>query len=65
MPLGEVGGVEYDPNDDMAKMMLPLRALLGITSSTAPLDDEQLQKLTMSTYVAIADVTPWLVRRSR
>jgi pimeloyl-ACP methyl ester carboxylesterase len=54
--LGKVGGVEYDPNDDMAKMIATGSEHFSASlPQPAPLDDEQLQKLTMPTYVAIAD----------
>ena len=54
--LGKVGGVEYDPNDDMAKMIAAGSEHFSASlPQPAPLDDEQLQELTMPTYVAIAD----------
>jgi pimeloyl-ACP methyl ester carboxylesterase len=46
--LGKVGGVEYDPNDNSEHFSASL-------PQPAPLDDDQLQELTMPTYVAIAD----------
>ena len=54
--LGKVGGVEYDPNDDMAKMIAAgSKHFSASLPQPAPLDDDQLQELTMPTYVAIAD----------
>lgn len=54
--LGKVGGVEYDPNDDMAKMIAAGSEHFSASlPQPAPLDDDQLQELTMPTYVAIAD----------
>jgi pimeloyl-ACP methyl ester carboxylesterase len=54
--LGRVGGVEYDPNDDMAKMIAAGSEHFSASlPQPAPLDDDQLQELTMPTYVAIAD----------
>jgi pimeloyl-ACP methyl ester carboxylesterase len=54
--LGKVGGVEYDPNDEMAKMIAAGSEHFSASlPQPAPLDDDQLQELTMPTYVAIAD----------
>ena len=54
--LGKVGGVEYDPNDDMAKMIAAGSEHFSATlPQPARLDDDELQELTMPTYVAIAD----------
>jgi pimeloyl-ACP methyl ester carboxylesterase len=54
--LGKVGGVEYDPNDDMAKMIAAGSEHFSASlPQPSPLDDDQLQELTMPTYVAIAD----------
>jgi pimeloyl-ACP methyl ester carboxylesterase len=54
--LGKVGGVEYDPNDDMAKMIAAgSKHFSASLPQPAPLNDDELQRLIMSTYVAIAD----------
>jgi pimeloyl-ACP methyl ester carboxylesterase len=54
--LGKVGGVEYDPKDDMAKMIAAgSKHFSASLPQPAPLDDDQLRELTMPTYVAIAD----------
>ena len=54
--LGRVGGVEYDPNDDMAKMIAAgSKHFAASLPQPAPLNDEELQRLIMPTYVAIAD----------
>jgi pimeloyl-ACP methyl ester carboxylesterase len=54
--LGKVGGVEYDPNDEMAKMIAAGSEHFSASlPQPTPLDDDQLQELTMPTYVAIAD----------
>ena len=54
--LGRVGGVEYDPNDDIAKLIAAgSKHFAASLPQPAPLNDEELQRLIMPTYVAIAD----------
>jgi pimeloyl-ACP methyl ester carboxylesterase len=54
--LGKVGGVEYDPNDHMAKMIAAgSKHFSASLPQPALLNDVELQGLIMPTYVAIAD----------
>jgi pimeloyl-ACP methyl ester carboxylesterase len=54
--LGKVGGVGYDPNDDLARMIAAgSKHFSASLPQPAPLKDDELQRLTMPTYVAIAD----------
>jgi pimeloyl-ACP methyl ester carboxylesterase len=54
--LGKVGGVEYDPNDDLARMIaVGSKHFSAALPQPAPLNDDELRGLTVPTYVAIAD----------
>lgn len=54
--LGKVGGAEFDPNDDMAKMIVAGSEHYSAALPTpSPFNDDEMDSLTMPTYVAIAE----------
>lgn len=54
--LGKVGGAEFDPNDDMAKMIAAGSEHFSAALPTpSPLSDDEMDALVMPTYVAIAE----------
>ncbi|WP_240951965.1 alpha/beta hydrolase [Rhodococcus sp. BL-253-APC-6A1W] len=54
--LGKVGGAEFDPNDDMSKMIAAASEHFSAQLPTpSPLNDAALNSLVMPTYVAIAE----------
>ena len=54
--LGKLGGAEFDPNDDMAKMIAAASEHFSAQLPTpSPLNDAALTSLVMPTYVAIAE----------
>ncbi|MFD6856692.1 alpha/beta fold hydrolase [Rhodococcus sp. NPDC060090] len=54
--LGKVGGAEFDPNDDMAKMIAAGSEHYSAALPTpSPINDSERDSLTVPTYVAIAE----------